>query len=87
MQVFRGVIIPSISNNEAVVASSLAILVTNETVAPFGSRLAFDVEQRTQVFEQAHLVAVVFGVVLDVSLVGAQILDDVLLLSQLNSQT
>jgi hypothetical protein len=83
LQVFRGINVSSISNNEAVVVFGLAILVADETVAPFGSRLAFDVEQGPQVFEEAHLVAVVFGVVFNVSLVRAKIFDDVFLLSEL----
>jgi hypothetical protein len=61
----------------------LAILVADETVASFSSGLTFDVEQCTQVFKQTHLVAVVLGVVLDVPLMSAQILDDVLLLTEL----
>jgi hypothetical protein len=61
----------------------LAILVADETVASFGSGFTFDVEQRAQVFKQTHLVAVVFGVVLNVPLMSAQILDNVLLLTKL----
>jgi len=73
----------SVSDDEAVVATGLAVLVADEAVATLGKGLSLHVQNGAQVLEQTHLVAVVLGVVLDVALVLAQLLDQDLLLSQL----
>lgn len=73
----------SVSHDEAVVAAGLTVLVADQAVATLGKRLALHVQNRAQILEQTHLVAVVLRVVLDVALVLAQLLDQDLLLSQL----
>lgn len=76
----------SVSDDEAVVALGLAVLVANKAVAALSQGLALDLEQGAQVLEQIHLVAVVLCVVLDVTLVSAQLLDQHFLLPQLRSE-
>jgi len=61
----------SVSDDEAVVATGLAVLVADEAVATLGKGLSLHVQNGAQVLEQTHLVAVVLGVVLDVALVLA----------------
>jgi hypothetical protein len=65
----------SVSHHEAIVASCLAVLVADKTVATLSQRLALDVEKCAQVLKQTHLVAIVFSVVLDVALVRPQFFD------------
>jgi len=73
----------SVSNDEAVVALRLVVLVAHQAVVAIGEGLALDFEDGAQVFKEPHLVAVVLGVVFDVALVLSELLDKHLLLSQL----
>ena len=62
----------------------MRVLVADETVAAIGCSPGFDIEQVPQVLEDLHLVAVVFTVILDVSLGLAQLAHHRLLLLLLN---
>ena len=75
----------SFSNNKTVVASGLAVLVSNEPVSAFCESLSLDVQKSAQVFKKPHLVAVVLCVILNVPLVGSKVLDNVFLLSKLKN--
>ena len=58
-------------------------MVAQTIVSTLVSDSLLDLEQLLEVLEEAHLLRVVLGVVLDVLLVRLKVLDDVLLLSQL----
>ncbi len=66
---FRISVLVSVSDDEAIETASLLVLVTYQTVAALGHCLPFNVQKGPQVLEKLHLVAKVFGVVLDVALV------------------
>ena len=73
----------SVSDDETLITSGLGVLVANEAVAALGNGLTLHVEESAQVLVNIHLIAVVLRVILDVSLVGTQVLHNVLLLAQL----
>ena len=73
----------SVSDDETLITSSVLILVADEAVAALADRLALHVKESAQVLVNLHLIAVVLRVILDVPLVGTQVLHNVLLLSQL----
>lgn len=75
----------SVSHDETLITSSLSVLVANEAVAALGDGLTLHVEESAQVLVNFHLIAVVFRVILDVSLMGTQVFHNVFLLSQLIS--
>lgn len=64
----------------------LAVLVADEAIASLSECLPLDVQQGAQVLEEAHLVAVVLSVVLDVALMRPQLLNQDLLLPKLQKQ-
>lgn len=74
----------SVSDDETLISSGVLVLVADEAVATLADSLALHVKEGAQVLVDLHLVAVVLGVILDVPLVGTQVLHNVLLLSQLH---
>ena len=86
IQVIRALLVSigrSVSHDETLITSGLSVLVANEAVAALGDGLTLHVEESAQVLVNIHLIAVVLRVILDVSLVGTQVLHNVLLLAQL----
>jgi hypothetical protein len=73
----------SVSDDKTIEATSSCVFVPDHAVVVVGNSLSFDFEELTQVFEQLHLIAKVLCVVLNVSLMGTEVLHDILLLSQL----
>ena len=73
----------SVSDDETLITSSVLILVADEAVATLADRLALHVKESAQVLVNLHLIAVVLRVILDVPLVGTQVLHNVFLLPQL----
>ena len=59
-------------------------MIPDEAIAALCYSLPFDVEERPQVLEKLHLGAEVIGVVLNVALVGPEVLHDIFLLTELN---
>ena len=77
--------INSLSDDEAIEASGLRVLVTYQAIVTFGHCLTLDIQERAQILEKSLLVAVVLRVILDVPLMGTQVSHQVVLLAQLNS--
>jgi Mrp family chromosome partitioning ATPase len=73
----------SVSDNKTIEATSSCVFVPNHTVVVVATSLSLDLEELTQVLEQLHLIAEVLGVILDMSLMGTEVLHHILLLSQL----
>jgi hypothetical protein len=73
----------SVSDDKTIEATSSCVFVTDHTVVVVGYSLSFDLKKLTQVLEQLHLIAKVLCVILDVPLMGTEVLHNILLLSQL----
>ena len=75
----------SISDDETIEATSLIVLVsTKSLIGPLGSCTSLDFKETAEVLEKLDLESVVFRVVLNMALVILQVLDNVLLLSELS---
>ena len=74
----------SVSNHKAVITSCLAVLVAHKSITSLCQGLTLDVKERTQVLKETHLVAIVLGVVLDMTLVRSQFFNQDFLLTQLH---
>jgi hypothetical protein len=61
-------------------------LVAHKSITTLSQGLALDVQKCTQVLEETHLVAIVLGVVLDVTLVRSQLFNQDFLLTQLHKK-
>ena len=74
----------SVSDDESIEALSVVVCVTHEiSIWAILNGFSLDFEDLLQVLEEGHLLGVVLGIVFDVLLVGFEILDNILLLSQL----
>ena len=74
----------SVSDHESIEALSVVVCVTHEIgIWAILNGFSLDFEDLLQVLEEGHLLGVVLGIVFDVLLVGFEILDNILLLSQL----
>ena len=74
----------SVSNHKSVETSSLRILISNQAITSLCSSSLLALQQHSQVFEEFHLAAEVFGVIFNTSLMLSQNRHDILLLLSLN---
>lgn len=74
----------SVSNHKSVETSGLRVLITDQAVASLSSSPLLALQQHSQVFEEFHLAAEVFGVIFNTPLMLSQNRHDIFLLLSLD---